>query len=423
MRILWVKADKLLPVQNGGNIRTYHVLRYLSERHQLTFYSYYGGAPDPGYERELQRQLPGAVAVCTGKRELSGIARGLDYLSHLGAHAPYAVSRFASARVQKQLQTWFREQRYDVAVCDFLDAAINFPGRLNIPSVLFQHNVESEIWRRHADTAGNPVKKMLYRMEFRKMLRYERAAVRKFQHVIAVSENDRALMTKWVDGDRVTVVPTGVDLAQYRPAPNPLDISAPLVTFVGAMDWEPNVDGVEYFCAEVWPAIKAEVPQARLRIVGRNPDRRVQKWASNSINNDNSIEVTGRVPSVVEHLRQSAVIIVPLRIGGGTRLKIYEAMATGKAVVSTTIGAEGLDVHHGHDIMLADDPRSFAQAVIMLLRDPELRRRYENAAAETAARYDWPAIGERFSEVLQSAVEKKSVALRTIPARLAEKKA
>jgi glycosyltransferase involved in cell wall biosynthesis len=241
--------------------------------------------------------------------------------------------------------------------------------------------------------------------------------------VIAVSENDRALMTKWVDGDRVTVVPTGVDLAQYRPAPNPLDTSAPLVTFVGAMDWEPNVDGVEYFCAEVWPAIKAEVPQARLRIVGRNPDRRVQKWASNSINNDNSIEVTGRVPSVVEHLRQSAVIIVPLRIGGGTRLKIYEAMATGKAVVSTTIGAEGLDVHHGHDIMLADDPRSFAQAVIMLLRDPELRRRYENAAAETAARYDWPAIGERFSEVLQSAAEKKSVALRTIPARLAEKKA
>jgi polysaccharide biosynthesis protein PslH len=423
MRILWVKADKLLPVQNGGNIRTYHVLRYLSERHQLTFYSYYGGVPDPGYERELQRQLPGAVAVCTGKRELSGVARGLDYLSHLGAHAPYAVSRFAGARVQKQLQTWFREQRYDVAVCDFLDAAINFPGRLNIPSVLFQHNVESEIWRRHADTAGNPVKKMLYRMEFRKMLRYERAAVRKFQHVIAVSENDRALMTKWVDGDRVTVVPTGVDLAQYRPAPNPLDISAPLVTFVGAMDWEPNVDGVEYFCAEVWPAIKAEVPQARLRIVGRNPDRRVQKWASNSINNDNSIEVTGRVPSVVEHLRQSAVIIVPLRIGGGTRLKIYEAMATGKAVVSTTIGAEGLDVHHGHDIMLADDPRSFAQAVIMLLRDPELRRRYENAAAETAARYDWPAIGERFSEVLQSAAEKKSVALRTIPARLAEKKA
>jgi glycosyltransferase involved in cell wall biosynthesis len=417
MRILWVKADKLLPVHNGGNIRTYHVLRYLSLRHELTFFSYYGGKPDPNYERELQRQLPGAVAVCTGKRELAGVARGLDYLGHLGAQPPYAVSRFADEKVRQRLRTWFREQRFDVAVCDFLDAAVNFPGRLNIPSVLFQHNVESEIWRRHAETAGNPARKMMYRMEFRKMLRYERSAVRKFQHVIAVSENDRSLMMQWVDGDRITVVPTGVDLAQYAPDPGASNTSAPepapLVTFIGAMDWEPNVDGVEYFCREVWPAIKTEVPEARLRIVGRNPVRRVQKLASDSI------EVTGRVPSVIEHLRQSAVVIVPLRIGGGTRLKIYEAMAAAKAVVSTTVGAEGLDVHHGRDIIPADDARAFSQAVIMLLRDRDLRRRYEKAAAETAARYDWPAIGQRFSEVLQSVAEKKSAAAHAVRVRSA----
>src|SRR5208283_3837419 len=121
--------------------------------------------------------------------------------------------------------------------------------------------------------------------------------------------------------------------------------------------------------------------------------------------------------SVVEHLRQSAVVVVPLRIGGGTRLKIYEAMATAKAVVSTTIGAEGLDVHHGRDIMLADDPHSFGQAVIMLLRDPALRHRYEKAAADTAARYDWPAIGERFSHILDSMAKKKSVAQETTSAR------
>jgi polysaccharide biosynthesis protein PslH len=417
MKILWVKADKLLPVQNGGNIRTYHVLRYLSESHQLTFYSYYAGAPDPDYENQLQRQLPGAVALCTGKPELSGAARGLDYLAHLRAQPPYAVSRFAHPKVQKQLQSWFREQSFDVAVCDFLDAAVNFPGNLNIPSVLFQHNVESEIWRRHAATAANPAKKMMYQMEFRKMLRYERAAICKFQHVIAVSENDRALMMKWIDGNRVTVIPTGVDLTQYHPAPANAEpdsrvASAPLVTFIGAMDWEPNVDGAEYFCEEVWPLIKAEVPDARFRIVGRNPDRRVQKWASNSNNNDGPIEVTGRVPSVLDHLHQSAVVVVPLRIGGGTRLKIYEAMATAKAVVSTTVGAEGLDVHHGCDIMLADDPRSFAQAVIMFLKDHQLRRRFEKAAAETAARYDWPAIGERFSEILQSVTENKVLATR-----------
>jgi polysaccharide biosynthesis protein PslH len=411
MRILWVKADKLLPVENGGNIRTYHVLRYLAPRHELTFYSYYAGEPDPAYERELARQLPGSIAVCTGKNDLSGVARGLDYVAHLGAAEPYAVSRFAHDGVRQQLAGWFREERFDVAVCDFLDAAVNFPERLNIPSVLFQHNVESEIWRRHAETAGNPARRVLYGMEFRKMLRYEQAAVRKFQHVIAVSENDCALMMQWVNGDRVTVVPTGVDLAQYKPDPNPAE-PAPLVTFVGAMDWEPNVDGVEYFCSEVWPATKAEVPGARFRIVGRNPVRRVQKWASESI------EVTGRVPSVIEHLRESAVVIVPLRIGGGTRLKIYEAMAAAKAVVSTTVGAEGLDVHNGRDIILADDARAFSQAVVMLLRDRELRQRYEKAAAETAARYDWPAIGERFSEVLQTAAGRKSDAKNLAQAEL-----
>jgi glycosyltransferase involved in cell wall biosynthesis len=423
MKILWVKADKLLPVQNGGNIRTFHVLRYLSSRHELTFCSYYGGSPDREYECELQRQLPGSVAICTGKRELSGVARGLDYLLHLGAEPPYAVSRFSHSAVRTKIHSWYREQKFDVAVCDFLDAAVNFPGRLNLPSVLFQHNVEAEIWRRHAATAGNPAKKMMYGIEFRKMLRYERAEVRKFHHVIAVSENDRALMMRWVDADRITVVPTGVDLTQYRPKSNfsvsKGSESSPLITFVGAMDWEPNVDGLEFFCGEVWPSIKTEIPDARFRIVGRNPDRRVQKWAAN----DTSIEVTGRVPSVVEHLRESSAVIVPLRIGGGTRLKIYEAMATGRAVVSTTVGAEGLDVHHGRDIILADDAHSFAQAVIMLLRDAQLRQRYENAAAATAARYDWPAIGERFSEVLQSVADRKSRTAFSMPARLAEKKA
>jgi len=412
MRILWVKADKLLPVENGGNIRTYHILRYLSSRHDLTFYSYYGGETDKAYERELQQRLPGSIAVCTGKRELSGIPRAFDYLFHLGTASPYAISRFACYQVQDQLRTWFREDRFDVAVCDFLDAAVNFPGRLRIPCALFQHNVESEIWRRHTATAGNPVKKMMYGMEFRKMQRYEQVEVRKFHHVVAVSESDRALMTHWVDNDQVTVVPTGVDLGEYQPDASATDPGS-LVTFVGAMDWEPNVDGVDYFCSQIWPAVKAEVPDARFRIVGRNPDRRVQKWASDSV------EVTGRVRSVVEHLRESAVVVVPLRIGGGTRLKIYEAMATARAVVSTTVGSEGLDVHHGHDIVLADDPKPFAQAVIMLLRDRQLRGRYEKAAAETAARFDWPTVGERFSEVLRSLVARKSVAVSAVSARTA----
>jgi polysaccharide biosynthesis protein PslH len=165
--------------------------------------------------------------------------------------------------------------------------------------------------------------------------------------------------------------------------------------FVGAMDWEPNVDAAKYFCAEIWPLVLAKVPDAKFRIVGRNPDRRVQALAGSSV------EVTGRVPSVVEHLRQAAVVVVPLRVGGGTRLKIYEAMAAGKAVVSTTVGAEGLDVHHGRDMILADSPIRFAESVVTLLSDADLRSRQGRAAAELAANYGWPCIARQFGDVLQ----------------------
>lgn len=411
MRILWVKADKLLPVHSGGNIRSYHILRHLSAHNNVTFFSYYDGDHDENYERELAQQLPGAIAVCTKKKQLHGFMRGLDYLFRLPTRPPYAVSRFASFGIQERVRDWFRAKQFDVAICDFLDAAVNFPGTFHIPSVLFEHNVESEIWRRHAETESSLIKKSMYQVEFQKMLRYEQVMVRKFHHVIAVSENDRQLMSQWCEPSHITVVPTGVDLGQYKALPSQ-PTAHPLIVFVGAMDWEPNIDGVDYFCEQILPLIKARVPTARFRIVGRNPDKRVQRWASESI------QVTGRVPSVVEHLREAAAVIVPLRIGGGTRLKIYEAMACGRAVISTTVGAEGLSVNSGHDILLADEPQQFAQAVVNVLNNEGFRRELEANAASTAAKYDWPVIGGTFHDVLAGVVDaqRSSTLSRVVPA-------
>lgn len=394
MRILWVKANKIFPVHSGGDLRSFHILQELARRHELTFLSYYDGAVDERYEREVEEQLPGALCACTGSRKDSTMARGLDYLAHALDDAPYAVGRFASAIVREKLKQCLADPEPDVVMCDFLDAAINFPERLTAPSVLFQHNVESEIWRRHAETETNGAKRLLYGRECRRMLSYEKAAVRKFQHVIAVSEHDRRLMSEWVDAARITVVPTGVDLGQYAPEDSGREPGA-LVMFTGAMDWEPNIDAMEYFCRDIWPGVKAAVPAARLRVVGRNPGRRVRILGSDSV------EVTGRVPSVIEHLEQAAVVVVPLRIGGGTRLKIYEAMAAGKAVVSTSVGAEGLDVHDGRDIILADSAKAFRDSVVALLQDRDLRKRYERAAAELAAGCGWPAVTSKFEAVLQ----------------------
>jgi glycosyltransferase involved in cell wall biosynthesis len=409
MKILWVKTGKILPLDTGGKLRTYNILRHLSANHELTYLSYYYGPRDDSYEREVPTHIPGTMVLHTPGQSLTGFRRHLDYLLHVTWRAPYAVSRFADARVQQLLQQWIPERRFDVAVCDFLHCTLNFPRDLATPTALFQHNVESILWKRKAEVEPAWVDRAVFKLELAKMLRFEPQQVRRFHHVIAVSEADREAMSRMVDASHISVIPTGVDLSKYPYDPTLRPQSA-LVVFTGSMDWQPNIDGVEFFCHEIWPLVLQKVPQARFRIVGRDPHARVRKLASDSV------EVTGSVPSIVDHLREAAAIVVPLRIGGGTRIKIYEGMATGKATVSTTVGAEGLDVEHGRDILLEDSSAGFAEAVVTLLQHEDVRRRLEIGAVTTARKYDWSAIAPRFTEILQKTIDAahaKAISLRT----------
>lgn len=393
MKILWVKAGKLLPLDTGGKIRSYSILRHLAVQHEVTVLSYYGGRRDEAYEKELTQDFAEAVVVYTAAPDTTALERGIDYLRHLLSPAPYAVTKFTARSVRQLLSEWLSEHRFEIAVCDFLSASLNFPNSVITPTVLFQHNVESSLWRRQADWEPNLLKRLAFKLEAFKMFRYERATLARFRHVIAVSDVDRDTMRALAPQSHFSVVPTGVDLRQYRSCRAHWP-KGHLVMFTGSMDWEANIDAVDFFCREIWPRIRARVPDAQFRIVGRNPHPRVQSLASDSI------EVTGTVASVLEHLSEASVVVVPLRIGGGTRLKIYQAMAMGKVVVSTTIGAEGLDVTHGRNVLLADDALSFADAVVTLLLDEDLRRHYGTLAAELADQYDWSVIAERFAKVL-----------------------
>lgn len=395
MRLLWVKAGRILPVDTGGKIRSYHLARQLAARHELTFLSYYDGEHDPAYERALAEAFPGAVAIATGAPTDGVFRRGWHYLARVADPAPYAVSKFTCPAVQDRIRQWDAAQRFDVMICDFLSASQNFPDDLRTPAVLFQHNVESALWERQARHERHPVKRPVFAHEASRMARYERAAVRRFGHIIAVSAHDKDLMSRMTDASRITVVPTGVDLTSYQAAQERIG-DEPLVLFLGSMDWEANVDGVTWFCESIWPRVLERVPAARFRIVGRNPSAAIRALAGPSI------EVTGTVPSVIEHLQRAAVFVVPLRIGGGTRLKIYEAMATGRACVSTRVGAEGLDVTHGVDIVLEDEPAPFADAVVSLLQDGARRALFEAGAAATAARYDWSRVVEHFEAALRA---------------------
>ena len=398
MKILWVKPGKLLPLDSGGQLRTYNILRCLAAEHDLTYLSYYGGLRDEVYEREIVHHLPGTVTLHTGAPDTTALERQLDYVRRFPQLAPYPVTKFTDPRVRKLVTSWFQERRFEVAICDFLASSLNFPENLTIPTALFQHNVETVLWKRKAEVEVEWLERLISKIEYRKMKRFEPEQARRFHHVIAVSDVDRDGMSAMVSPERISVVPTGVDLKQFEYDPN-LRPPGLDVVFTGSMDWEPNIDGVEYFGQEIWPQVLARVPAARFLIVGRRPNQRVQNLASDSV------EVTGTVPCVVDYLRRASVFVIPLRIGGGTRIKIYEGMAVGKATVSTTMGAEGLDVTHGQDIILADEPKAFADAIVQFLQNESLRRRFEAAAAATAQKYDWSSITRQFVKVLQLTVK------------------
>lgn len=397
MRILWVKPGKLLPLDTGGKLRTYNILRHLAATHEVTYLSYYGGPWDQNYEHEILKHVRGTVPVHTTDAAGSGLLRYIDYLLRLPQATPYSVSRFTSAKVREIIRKLKAREFYDVAVCDFLASTLNFPHDLTVPTVLFQHNVETLLWRRRAQFEEKWPDRWGAKIEYAKMSRFEAAQVKRFHHVLAVSQEDATVMSTMVDPIRISVIPTGVDLSTYRYDPE-LRVKRPLVVFTGSMDWPPNIDGVVYFCRNIWPRVLGQVPAARFRIVGRKPHRRVRELACDSI------EVTGTVPDIVDHVREAAVVVVPLRMGGGTRIKIYEAMAMGKAIVSTRVGAEGLEVCDGHDIFLADEPEHFADYVITLLCDETTRRQCESAAAASAQRHDWSGVTQVFVDALRKAI-------------------
>ena len=259
MKLLWAKAGKLLPLDSGGKLRTYNILRHLAAAHELTYLSWYGGDRDNAYEKELQEHFPRAVTIYTAVREETSRQRYFDYLKRFPSSAPYAVTKFTAPEVQKLLQQWMGDRRFDAAVCDFLSATLNFPERSQTPVVLFQHNVETILWQRKAEFEPRWLDRMISRIEYAKMRRYEPRQVQRFHHVIAVSEQDRTAMAAMADGARITVVPTGVDLSKYQYDPS-VRPAAPLVVFTGSMDWEPNIDGVEFFCREVWPKVLSQLP-------------------------------------------------------------------------------------------------------------------------------------------------------------------
>jgi len=411
MRILWVKMGGLWPSTTGGRVRSLHTIAELSQRHQVTVVTTHGVGDDPeGLARHLSDcdrvvSLPFVVP----KRGTPEFPRALSR-SWLSSY-PVDLWKWQVPEVRAQVQTQM-ESGVDLVVADFLFASMNVPMNGSAPVVLFEHNVEYQIWQRLAALERRPWIRALLEVEWRKLRAREADACRRADLTIAVSADDRRRLEQLAPGIAAVSIPTGVDTDYFTPMPR-AERPAHLV-FSGSMDWHPNEDAVTYFLDAILPSIRASVPETTFTVVGRNPSTRLREAAARC----GGVTVTGTVSDVRPSIAEGAVYVVPLRAGGGTRLKIFEALAMARPVVSTTVGAEGLGVEPGLHYTSADQPRAFADAVVALLRDPERRAQLGTAGrhlVETC--YSWPTIGRAFEQRCEEVVAEHAYSRRSADRR------
>ncbi len=390
LRILWVKPGGLWPLNTGGRLRTFHTVAELSRRHRVVLLTTHGPDDDP---KELAAQLPHCERVDSfphrapkqGSLGLLGALVG-SWFSTL----PVDLWKWRVPALAAEAARRIDRGEVDVCVADFLVAVPNVPIAGPVPVVLFEHNVEHLLWKRVSEAERRPWRRLVLEIEWRKMRRYEAKACARASLTIAVSDVDRDLLAAGAPSARIEDVPTGVDTSYFMP--NGRNESAAGLVFTGSMDWYPNEDAILHFAQDILPLIRREVPETSLTVVGRKPSARLRAAAASL-----GIEVTGGVDDIRPYVHQAAVYVVPLRVGGGTRLKICEALAMGKALVSTTVGAEGLPLRSGEHFIRSDDPSDFARAVVSLMRDSGKRQALGAAGRRLMEeRHGWAAVASQF---------------------------
>jgi glycosyltransferase involved in cell wall biosynthesis len=403
VRILWLKTELLHPVDKGGKIRSYNMLKELKRNCHVTYLTLDDGTADAKARELASEYCHDLVCVPHRRREKFTTGFYVELVLNLASDLPYAIKKYESAEMRREIEQ--RVGQFDVLVCDFLAPGVNVPRGLNCATVLFQHNVEAMIWKRHYEVQTNAARKAYLFRQWRKMFDFEARACPQFDCVVAVSREDREQMERDYHVKNVYDVPTGVDTAFFRPGGTGKRQKHNLV-FTGSMDWLPNEDAIRYFTEQIMPRIKQSVPDVTLTVVGRDPYPGLLELSKR----DPSVIVTGRVEDVRPYMDEAAVYIVPLRIGGGTRLKIYEGMAMEKAIVSTSIGAEGLPVTNGEEIVLADTPETFADAVIKLLKDEQLATHIgQRAAARVRREFGWNTVAESFAAICERALNMNAI--------------
>ncbi len=382
------------PPDNGGKIRSYHLLRALTERFDVDLFSVHHGVEPTAAIAALREHCCQVVAFPVEKPW-----RTRDRWARVLADLPRAVDYFHTPASLAHARDSLRAGGYDLVVADEICMTPYAELAPALPRIVIRHKVDHLHYAEMAQARPWGGDKVLDAIEARKLRQYERAKMPLYQAFLACSEQDAAVIRRDALAAQALVIANGADLETLVPSGH-AKTAAPILLYVGSMHYYPNIDAVTFFFEEMYEQIAHAVPAVRVQIVGHKPPPDIQKLAR-----PDRVEVLGSVPDVRPYYDAATVFIVPLRLGGGTRLKIVEAMAMGLPVISTTVGAEGLDIHSGEDILIADDPASFVAGVLRLLTDPDFRNHVAQGGRRLAQRYGWRELTRPFADLAEDVVE------------------
>lgn len=400
-RLLFLCQTLPYPPDGGVNIRTYHVLRLLSRAFDITALCFYRAA-DRVSDADVRRGVEGLSALAEVEvfpipQEHSRARYLADHLRSIATRRAYTVYALESRRFRARVAELLRTRRFALAHVDSLDLAAYLPALAPLPVVCVHHNVESALLRRRAEGERNPLRRLYLHHQSSLVEREERRWCGRVAVNVAVSSPDAKTLSSRAPGGRICVVPNGVDTRAFTPSRG----DGGGILFMGSPAWYPNADGMLWFGASILPRLREDGVDAPVCWVGRAPEAMRGEYAARF-----GMEMAGYVDDVRPYLGAASCFVVPLRVGGGTRLKILDAWAAGKAVVSTRVGCEGLDARDGENILVRDEPGAFAAAVRDVLRDADLRRRLGRAGRRTAeAAYDWEAIGREMLPIYLQLLE------------------
>ena len=395
MRILFLSPRLCLPLLTGARIREYYLARALARHAEVTYVSFIQpGFPEPA-AGELEFFHEVYLVPLLGRYSLPKIVRGLV------GRQPLSVLNYTTDEMKAVITAVAARNRFDLVHLDSCHMVeyvrlIEMVGQSPVRAVYDWHNIESELMRRFAANVGSLPKRVYAGLTAKRLARLEKRILDSGFGQVVCSQREKEKLLEIAPGARVAVIENGVDTERFAPAEDA--VPRQRLVYVGAMDFHANIDAACWFTRHAWPAIHQRFPDWRLTLIGSNPAPSVLE-----LGREPNVEVTGTVPDVAPYYRDALAAIVPLRTGGGTRLKILEAMAAGVPVVSSRQGAEGLAVSPGHDIDLLNDDSGWLPALTAIATEPGLwNARSQAGLALVRAQYDWRLLGERLYEEYRS---------------------